>query len=71
MLQIAEQNGGQLSATLYYKYGFDGSGSHHRAIFFALIFILEIIGFLIRFHPWVPLCYNQNPIFPLGTTIFH
>jgi hypothetical protein len=32
MLQIAEQNGGQLSATLYYKYGFDGSGSHHRAM---------------------------------------
>ncbi len=32
MLQIAEQNGGQLSATLYYMYGFDGSGSHHRAM---------------------------------------
>jgi hypothetical protein len=32
MFQIAEQNGGQLSATLYYKYGFDGSGSHHRAM---------------------------------------
>ena len=27
MFQIAEQNGGHLSATLYYKYGFDGSGS--------------------------------------------
>jgi hypothetical protein len=32
MFQIAEQNGGHLSATLYYKYGFDGSGSHHRAM---------------------------------------
>jgi hypothetical protein len=32
MLQIAVQNGGQLSSTLYYKYGFDGSGSHHRAM---------------------------------------
>ena len=32
MFQMAEQNGGQLSATLYYKYGFDGSGSHHRAM---------------------------------------
>jgi hypothetical protein len=32
MFQIAEQNGGQLSAILYYKYGFDGSGSHHRAM---------------------------------------
>ncbi len=32
MFQIAEQNGGQLSATLNLKYGFDGSGSHHRAM---------------------------------------
>ncbi len=32
MFQIAEQNGGHLSATLYYKYGFEGSGSHHRAM---------------------------------------
>jgi hypothetical protein len=32
MVQIAEENGGQLSATLYYKNGFDGSGSHHRAM---------------------------------------
>jgi hypothetical protein len=34
MSQIAEQNRGHLSATLYYKYGFDGSGSHYsgRAI---------------------------------------
>ena len=32
MLQIAEENGGNLKATFYFKYGFDGSGSHHRAM---------------------------------------
>jgi hypothetical protein len=32
MVQTAEQNGGQLSVTMYYKYGFDGSGSHHRSM---------------------------------------
>ncbi len=32
MFQMAEQNGGQLSTALYYKYGFAGSGSHHRAM---------------------------------------
>ena len=29
MLQIAEENGGNLKATFFFKYGFDGSGSHH------------------------------------------
>jgi hypothetical protein len=32
ILQMVEQKGVQLSATLYYKYGFDRSGSHHRAM---------------------------------------
>ena len=29
MLQIAEENGGNLKATFFFKYWFDGSGSHH------------------------------------------
>ena len=32
MQKIAEENGDQVTALLTFKYGFDGSGSHHRQI---------------------------------------